>query len=201
MTPLTLFAITTAIVIALGSNKMEKSDKVCLLSDDDGKVGKVFVRTDNSEKIIDKEKYFIKIKDNTISDPILIKEEDFQKWYGNLLASEPARPKSFILYFETGSDNLTSESLQTLEQILEEIKKGKYTELEIIGHTDTVGKKEVNYNLGLKRAETTKNILLSKDIGNNLNIEISSLGEDFPLIPTPDETDEPKNRRVEIILK
>ncbi|MGB9731497.1 MULTISPECIES: OmpA family protein [Calditerrivibrio] len=201
MTPLTLFAISTAIVITLGSIKENKSDKICLLADDDGKIGKVIVKNETTEKLIDKEKYLIEIKDNKIADPIKIDEKEFEKRFGNLLKAEAQRPKTFILYFETGSDKLTEESSNMIKEIINEIKNRENPELEIIGHTDSVGEKEANYMLGLKRAESVKNILTSQGVETGMEIELSSLGEDNPLIQTPDETPEPKNRRVEVIVK
>lgn len=201
MTPLGLFVISTAIVIALGSIKEDKSDKVCLLADDDGKVGKILVKNETTEKVIDKVKYLIEIKDNKISDPTKIDEKEFEKRYGKLLQAEAKRPKTFILYFETGSDQLTEESINMTKEIINEIKNRENPELEIIGHTDSVGEKEANYLLGLKRAESVKNILTSQGVDTGMEIELSSLGEDNPLIPMPDETPEPKNRRVEVVVK
>jgi len=201
MTPLGLFVISTAIVIALGSIKEDKSDKVCLLADDDGKVGKILVKNETTEKVIDKEKYLIEIKDNKLSDPTKIDEKEFEKRYGKLLQAEAKRPKTFILYFETGSDQLTEESIDMIKEIINEIKNRENPELEIIGHTDSVGEKETNYLLGLKRAESVKNILTSQGVDTGMEIELSSLGEDNPLIPMPDETPEPKNRRVEVVVK
>lgn len=201
MTPLGLFVISTAIVITLGSIKEDKSDKICLLADDDGKVGKILVKNETTEKVIDKEKYLIEIKNNKISDPTKIDEKEFEKRYGKLLQAEAKRPKTFILYFETGNDQLTEESIDMIKEINNEIKNRENPELEIIGHTDSVGEKEANYLLGLKRAESVKNILTSQGVDTGMQIELSSLGEDNPLVPMPDETPEPKNRRVEVVVK
>ncbi|MCX8083593.1 MAG: OmpA family protein [Calditerrivibrio sp.] len=201
MTPFTLFVLTTAVVLAIGSFKIEKKDLVCLMADEDGKVGKVYVKTEKGEVVIDKNKYFVTIDKDKISEPTLMSDEEFSKRYSNLLNMEPLKPKSFLLYFLAGSDNLTEESLANVQDLLKEIKSRKDPEILIIGHTDSLGSKEVNYNLGLKRAESVKHIILSSGVLETTPIEILSHGEDDPLIPLPDETSEPKNRRVEIIIK
>ncbi|MCA1927762.1 MAG: OmpA family protein, partial [Calditerrivibrio sp.] len=152
MTPLTLFAVTSAIVLALGSLKVEKSDSVYLIKDEDGKVGKISIKTDSEEKILDKDRLFVSIKGKNISEPSIIDEIEFNKRYGNLLLVEPKKPKLFILYFEQGSDNLTLESEALIDDILKEVAGRDDPEITILGHTDTVGNKESNYSLGLKRA-------------------------------------------------
>jgi outer membrane protein OmpA-like peptidoglycan-associated protein len=73
-------------------------------------------------------------------------------------------------------------------------------EVQIIGHTDTVGRKEDNYYLGLKRAEVMEKIVLEAGVSKEI-IEINSLGEEDPFIKSGDEKDEPLNRRVEITVK
>ncbi len=201
MTPSALFIITSAIVIALGSIKVEKKDTVLLLADEDGKVGKISVKTDNVEKLIDKEKYFVSIKDGQISELSKMNDEEFNKRYAKILSFEPKKPKSFILYFEPGTDTLTAESLPVINDIIKEIESRKDPEVVIIGHTDSVGSKELNYNLGLKRAESTKNTILTFGIKESTISEVISHGEEDPLISVPDETPEPKNRRVEIVVK
>lgn len=201
MTPSALFVITSAIVIALGSLKVEKKDTVLLLADDDGKVGKISVKIDNVEKVIDREKFFVSVKDGQLSEVLRMSDEEYNKRYGKILSIEPKKPKSFILYFEYGSDNLTTESLSVINEIIKEIESRKDPEVVIIGHTDSVGTKEENYTLGLRRAETTKNTILSFGIKESYISEVISHGEDDPLIPVPDETPEPKNRRVEIVVR
>lgn len=200
MTPLTLFAVTSAIVLALGSLKTEKHDYIYLIKGEDGKVGKVSIKTDLEEKVLDKDRLFVSIKDKNISEPSTISEDEFNRLYGNLLSAEPKKPKVFLLYFEQGSDKLTESSEIVINDILKEISERDDPEITILGHTDSIGNKDNNYMLGFKRAESMKNLLINKT-GINIPIEISSHGEDDPLIPTPDETNEPTNRRVEVIIK
>ena len=70
----------------------------------------------------------------------------------------------------------------------------------MIGHTDTTGSPAANLALGLKRAETVRQLLIETGIDGSL-VEINSHGEGDMLIKTPDNTPEPRNRRVEIAVR
>jgi outer membrane protein OmpA-like peptidoglycan-associated protein len=70
--------------------------------------------------------------------------------------------------------------------------------LYILGHTDTVGETASNRELSLKRARGIAAYLRKK--GLKLPIFYEGFGEQSPRVATPDETDEPGNRRAEYIL-
>jgi len=72
--------------------------------------------------------------------------------------------------------------------------------VELIGHTDTVGAKLANDLLSKQRAETMRKFLLDAGISMD-RIEVSGRGEREPLVPTGNEVDEPRNRRVEINVR
>jgi outer membrane protein OmpA-like peptidoglycan-associated protein len=77
---------------------------------------------------------------------------------------------------------------------------GRFAELRlyILGHTDTVGDTAANRALSLERARGIAAYLRKK--GLKLPIFYEGFGEQSPLVATPDETDEPANRRAEYIL-
>ncbi|MEO1258459.1 MAG: OmpA family protein [Bacteroidota bacterium] len=72
--------------------------------------------------------------------------------------------------------------------------------LSIIGHTDSIDTEKINYNLGLKRAESAAQYF--RELGVKAEIKTSSMGETQPVAPNskPDGSDNPegrqKNRRV-----
>jgi outer membrane protein OmpA-like peptidoglycan-associated protein len=70
----------------------------------------------------------------------------------------------------------------------------------VTGHTDTVGSAESNERLALDRAEAIRAELLRVGLDRDL-IEVRSHGETELLVPTPDNTDEPRNRRVEVKVR
>jgi outer membrane protein OmpA-like peptidoglycan-associated protein len=73
-------------------------------------------------------------------------------------------------------------------------------EVTVIGHTDTTGSRASNYQLGLERAQAVRALLLEAGLDDSL-IEVSSHGEADLLHSTPDNTSEPRNRRVEITIR
>jgi outer membrane protein OmpA-like peptidoglycan-associated protein len=68
----------------------------------------------------------------------------------------------------------------------------------IAGHTDTVGTSA--YNLQLSRARAQAIAGWFRRRGLKIPIAFEGFGESSLLIKTPDETDEPRNRRVDYIL-
>ena len=63
-----------------------------------------------------------------------------------------------------------------------------------------MGTQQANYGLGLKRAMMVRNLLVDAGL-NSSTIDVTSVGELDPLIKTPDETPEPRNRRVDIAVR
>jgi outer membrane protein OmpA-like peptidoglycan-associated protein len=70
----------------------------------------------------------------------------------------------------------------------------------VVGHTDTAGRDDANFALGLTRATAIRNLLAIAGLETSA-IEVISLGERDLLIPTSDDTQEPRNRRVEISVR
>ena len=70
--------------------------------------------------------------------------------------------------------------------------------LYVAGHTDTVGSKDHNRKLSLDRARAIAEYFRKKGLA--IAIVYEGFGEDVPKVETPDDTDEPKNRRVDYVL-
>ncbi len=70
--------------------------------------------------------------------------------------------------------------------------------LYIAGHTDTVGKPGDNRKLSLDRARAIASWF--RDHGLPLPVAYAGFGEDAPKVRTPDNTDEPRNRRADYIV-
>ncbi len=68
------------------------------------------------------------------------------------------------------------------------------------GHTDRVGGEADNDRLSLQRAEAVRAMLIQRGIQASF-LRAVGRGEREPLIPTPDEQPEPRNRRVEVIVR
>ena len=123
-----------------------------------------------------------------------------QSTYGGALHALPARPATFLLYFITGTDELTEESKLELDKVLAALRARPSPDVLVIGHTDTVGDPEANDRLSAQRAETVKSFLIGIGIPAE-RIRTAGRGERELLVPTAANFDEPRNRRVEINVR
>ena len=104
------------------------------------------------------------------------------------------------ILFDTDSYNLKSESKETIDNIINAIKK-TYPDREIIvqGHTDNTGREDYNKTLSERRAKTVADYILP-----NLNhdkLSYSGFGDKEPIAPNDTAEGRRKNRRVDIIIK
>ncbi len=175
-------------------------DRIVLLPEADGKPSSLVIKSAKGNAMLDRPyaaadvggKGSIQLKDSS--------DKEVSKRYGELLAAIPPRPLSWQVYFVKGSDELTSESIAVLEQVKAELTRRPAPEISVIGHTDSVHTLEANDALSLKRAQVVKNVLVRAGFDGQ-KMEVSGRGKRELLIPTPDEVDEPRNRRVEINIR
>jgi outer membrane protein OmpA-like peptidoglycan-associated protein len=120
--------------------------------------------------------------------------------FGPALAAQPSRPSRFTVYFVFGKNELTEESQRLLEQSLADITRRPVPDVLIVGHTDSVGSHESNDALAQQRAEVVRAELVRRGVAP-ANIQTIARGKREPLIPTSDGVAEPRNRRVEIIVR
>jgi len=130
----------------------------------------------------------------------ILSEADSSELFGEVLAALPSAPEHFVLNFQFDSDELTPESKALLPQVLNAVKGHPVPEVQVIGHTDTVGTSASNITLGMKRAEMIRKQLVDIGLDPTL-IEIVSHGEADLVVQTADEVPEPRNRRVEITVR
>jgi OmpA-OmpF porin, OOP family len=129
-----------------------------------------------------------------------VTQEEIQRTFGEALAAQPPKPLSFTLYFSIASTEVTPESQPTLEALLAEVAKRQAVEVQVTGHTDRVGTDANNDRLSLERAEAVRDMLVQRGLKSNF-IRAVGRGEREPLIPTPDDQPELRNRRVEVIVR
>jgi len=116
------------------------------------------------------------------------------------LAAQPPTPISFTLYFEEGSTVVLPASQGTLAELFAEVARRQAVEVQVTGHTDTVGREKDNDRLSSERAQRIKNMLIGQGLQADF-IRAVGRGERELLVPTPDNFREPKNRRVEVIVR
>jgi outer membrane protein OmpA-like peptidoglycan-associated protein len=134
------------------------------------------------------------------SAPAPMDDAEVQRVFGGVLSTLPRGPRHFVLYFQFESDTLTAESQRLLPEIRQTIAQYPAPDVIAVGHTDTAGSATSNYELGLRRATIIRNMLVADGLDPAL-IEVTSHGEADPLVRTPDDTPEQRNRRVEIEVK
>lgn len=126
--------------------------------------------------------------------------EEVRKTYGSLIEALPPAPTVYILYFQEGTVLLTPESVPELDKLLAEVSKRPGAEVQVTGHTDTVGKVADNDLLSRDRAALVRTLLIEKGLAPGDVIAVGR-GERALLIPTGDEAEEPRNRRVEVTVR
>lgn len=117
-----------------------------------------------------------------------------------LLAALPPAPKRFSLYFLEGTAQMTATSAARLPEIREEVARRPGVEVQVTGHTDTVGAATDNDALSLRRAEEVLSFLVSQGFSRNVMSAVGR-GERELQVPTDDNISSPVNRRVEVIVR
>ena len=174
-------------------------DLFVVLPSDDGTVGSVEIN-DGQNKVVLDQAY---AATNTGTDPakvFAIDKKEVTKTFGKAIAAQPIAPESFLLYFKTNSVELTKASLGEFKKVFDNINLRPTPEVYVIGHSDSVGKAEVNDRLSLKRATAVLAEMVKMGIKREL-MEAAGRGERELLVPTGDGVSEAKNRRVEISVR
>ncbi|NPU84621.1 MAG: OmpA family protein [Syntrophaceae bacterium] len=172
---------------------------VVLMDNADGTSGQISVSGEKGEVLLDKPRTGADL-DGSTSTPYAVGEDRIQRDFGEALATRPPLPVSFMLYYRAGGTMLTGESQALIPAILEATRNRPAPDVSVIGHTDTVGNSESNEKLALQRAQSVAEIIRKAGLQVH-DLTITSHGERNLLIPTPDNTPEPKNRRVEITVR
>ncbi len=176
--------------------------QVVLLPDPDGKVGTLEVSNAGGKRTLTQAWQATESAslDKAPGEPRILDEKQVRQMFREALEAEPARPLSFIIYFKSDSIELSAESRALLAKAIDAIHARKSTDIIISGHTDAVAPIEYNRRLSLRRADAVADALVAKGVARQ-DIQITSHGEGNPLVPTPDEVPEPRNRRVEITVR
>jgi len=180
-------------------------DLIVLLPDQNGKGGVITVTTQGGSQILDKPGYGIEFED--INKPPVapkpVEEKEIRDVFApalSVLPEQTSRFILFILYFERNTTKLTHESNDLLSGVQKTIKSRNSNEVYVVGHTDLVGTEAYNAGLSSRRANTVRDLLVSSGIKPK-TLFVSSYGKARPLVPTKDQVPEPRNRRVEVIVR
>ncbi len=114
-------------------------------------------------------------------------------------AATPAPARTFMVFFDWNRADLTSRARQIIAEAAEARTRQAVTRIDATGHTDTSGAPQYNQRLSVRRAEAVAGELARLGVPR-AEMVIRGVGESQLLVPTPDNTREPQNRRVEIVL-
>ena len=121
-----------------------------------------------------------------------------QREFSAALAVRPPQPERFVVYLEDGG-MLGPLAEQVLDRALHAVQGRDNAVVVVTGHTDSLGHKAVNLQVGLRRAQEVAARL--KQRGLRAELQVQSLGELDLLVKTSDATPEVRNRRVEIEVR
>jgi iron complex outermembrane receptor protein len=116
-----------------------------------------------------------------------------------VVAPKPASTaRSYQVFFDFNKSDLTPQAVTIVDTAARNAGPAKVTEIEVTGHTDTVGSDAYNMRLSRRRAEAVA-AQLEKDGIPSSEIAIFAKGKKDLLVPTADGVKEPQNRRVQIV--
>ena len=116
------------------------------------------------------------------------------------VAAAPAPARSFLVFFDFASDQLTARAREIVSQAAQAARSQQVTRIEVAGHTDTVGSAQYNQGLSIRRANNVAAELVRLGVPRQA-ITTAGFGFSRPLVPTGPNVREPQNRRVEIVLR
>lgn len=101
--------------------------------------------------------------------------------------------------FATGQANLQPRLQSVLSSVANSLNANKTTVVYVVGHTDTTGSDAINYPLSQRRAESTRNYLVSKGV-NSSRFTVEGKGSTQPVASNATESGRAENRRVEVLV-
>ena len=126
--------------------------------------------------------------------------QEVQVRYGAALAAQPLPPAQFTLFFIEGKDEFTDDSKRIVDSVFAEIAKRPIPDVIVIGHTDSVGSDAANDVLSRQRAEVVRAAFAARGLAADKVVTVGR-GKRELAVPTGDGVAEPRNRRVEILVR
>jgi len=176
-----------------------RTTTVVLLPESDGHKTALAVEDSRGEVVLD-QPYAAVRRTPLATRPYQSSPDEVKATFGAALAAQPRREAMFTLHFAEGRDEISDESRAQLDAALADIAARAVKDVLVIGHTDRVGTDPVNDALARQRAETVRSELIRRGVAAE-NVQASGRGSRDPIVPTAAGVAEPRNRRVEIIVR
>ncbi|MCB1886667.1 MAG: OmpA family protein [Rhodocyclaceae bacterium] len=191
--------LLAALVAGLAVSACAPKSWVVLLPNEDGSTGRIIVSGPEGQAEVAEAGTAASL-DTAVPETFDVSRGEIDTTFGDALQAQPSPPAVFRLYFELGGTQLTPESAALLQDVLNEVGARPGADLSIVGHTDTAGAAADNEALGLERAHFVRDRIIAAGLKLD-RISTESHGEGNLLVPTADDVSEPRNRRVEIVVR
>ncbi len=194
--------LVLAVVLMALAGCATQGTRVVLLEDADGGVGRITVKSAAGSQVLESahQETRVNTPDARPTAPRILDPAQIARQYGATLAALPQPPEIFRLYFESDSTALTAPSASDIEPVVAAVQRRNSVDVRISGHCDRVGSESYNLRLALERAHAVRDRLVQAGLEPS-TIRVSSHGFSHPLVPTPDQVPEPRNRRVEVTVR
>jgi outer membrane protein OmpA-like peptidoglycan-associated protein len=101
--------------------------------------------------------------------------------------------------FDTGLATLKPGAIRTVDQLADFLKSNAERKVLVEGHTDSVGSDSFNRELSERRAQALSQALVERQVAAD-RIQVSGLGEFYPVADNGNAAGRQQNRRVEVIF-
>jgi outer membrane protein OmpA-like peptidoglycan-associated protein len=197
-----LLLLATALVTALLAACSTPGTRVVLLPQADGKPSAVVVRAKDGEEVLSKPYQRATAAVGASGAPVVDQADAAKVQAENkaLFDMRPPLPQRYTVFFEVGGTTLTPASQQIMAEALAAALARSGGDIVVTGHTDTKGSGESNDQLSRRRAQEVVQLFVEQRFPAN-RVEAVGRGERDLAVPTADEVDEPRNRRVTIEVR
>lgn len=101
--------------------------------------------------------------------------------------------------FDSNSSQLKPAGAQTLTGVAMVLKEYDQTRVNIVGHTDSTGSRQLNMRLSQQRAESVGSSLITQGVDAG-RLSMTGVGPDQPVASNTTESGKAQNRRVTVTL-
>ena len=101
------------------------------------------------------------------------------------------------IHFEFNSDTLTPAARDSLQRVVSALRNQPGIQVEVAGHTDSLGNDNYNLKLSRERASSVRSYLVAQGISGS-RITAHGYGEQQPVASNATESGRAQNRRVEL---
>lgn len=103
----------------------------------------------------------------------------------------------YLVFFDFDQSTLGPGAQSVLDAVAAEVRKRSLNSVNVVGHADKSGSNDYNMALASRRGNAVRDALIQRGVNAGI-INVSSRGEEEPLVATPDGVREPANRRAQI---